>query len=531
LVLATLEQNLPGNLSGSVKSHLSAALCELDLEHGWQEAERIERVLGDLGLDPGASVENLSAGAQRRVALARALVLEPDLLILDEPTNHLDIEAVLQLEEHLLRRQGALVFVTHDRVFLRRLATRILDLDRGRLASYSLGWSAYLERREAELLAEENQNAQFDKHLASEEAWLRRGVKARRTRNQGRVRALKAMRIDRAARRDVVARTKAEVNQAGRSGRLVLRAKDISVSYGDLKVLDGVTLDVQRGDRIGIVGPNGAGKSTLLSVLLGELEPDAGTVATGTGVRVGRFDQLHSTLDENKTVQENVADHADTITVAGHSRHILGYLSDFLFSPEVARGPITALSGGERNRLQLARLLARPCNLLVLDEPTNDLDVETLELLEELLVEFDGTLLVVSHDREFLDRVVTSTLVFEGDGCCREYVGGYSDWRRTLREESEAVAPRAVPKAKRVRNERAGPRRRTFKEKHELAGLPERIEELETSRAEIEQAMTAPEFYRREGTEIAADTAVFEALGDDLEEAYRRWEELEELAE
>jgi ATP-binding cassette subfamily F protein uup len=532
LRIAGLEQEVPTDFHGTVHERLVEVLDELQLEHDWEAEQRLDRILVDLGLDPAARLEHLSAGAKRRVLLARALVVEPDVLILDEPTNHLDLEGVLHLEEYLLRRDGALVFVTHDRAFLRRVATRILDLDRGKLRSYTCDYTTYLERREAELAAEEEQNVQFDKKLAKEEAWLRRGVKARRTRNMGRVRALKAMREERASRREVQGRARADLNEAGRTGQLVVRATGVSVAFGAKKVLDGVDLELQRGDRLGIVGPNGAGKSTLLSVLLGERTPDAGAVRIGTGVEVGRFDQLHSVLDESKSVQENVVDFADTVTVGGHTRHILGYLGDFLFSPEQARGPITKLSGGERNRLQLARLLARPSNLLVLDEPTNDLDVETLELLESLLTEFKGTLIVVSHDREFLDNVVTSTLVFEGEGRVREYVGGYTDWRRDAEREAKAE-PRAAapaPKQGKVR-EQARPRRLSFKEKQELEALPARIEELEERKATLEAAMAEPEFYRRDGDAIAADTATFEALGTELEAAYARWTELEELAE
>jgi ATP-binding cassette subfamily F protein uup len=528
LRVAGLEQEVPRAFRGTVHEQLALALDELGLEHGWEVEERLDRTLVDLGLDPGELVEQLSAGAQRRVLIARALIVEPDVLILDEPTNHLDLDAVLRLEERLQRRAGALVFVTHDRAFLRRVATRILDLDRGALRSYDCDYATYLARREAELDAEREQALQFDKKLAGEEAWLRRGVKARRTRNQGRVRALQAMRAERAARREVVGSARAELNEAGRTGQLVLRATGLTVAFGDQRVLDRVDVDVQRGDRVGIVGPNGAGKSTLLAVLLGERAPDAGVVRRGTHVEVGRFDQLHSLLDETKTVQENVVDHADTVTLGGRSRHVLGYLADFLFTPDQARGPITKLSGGERNRLQLARLLARPSNLLVLDEPTNDLDVETLELLESLLVEYEGTLLVVSHDREFLDNVVTSTLVFEGEGQVRTYVGGYADWRSAV----ERAAPPPSPKKQAPRRPAPpGPRRRTFKEKLELQQLPARIEALEDQRARLEAAMAAPSFYKRPGPAIATDTATFEQLAQELEATYARWEELEALAE
>jgi len=531
LRVASLEQEVPTALAGIVHEDLVRALDEVGLEHGWEVEERVDRVLVDLGLDPAARLESLSAGAKRRVLLARALIVRPDVLILDEPTNHLDLDGVLFLEEWLRRREGALVFVTHDRAFLQRVATRIIDLDRGVLRSYACDYRTYLARREAELAAEEEQAVQFDKKLAQEEAWLRRGIKARRTRNMGRVRELKRMRAERAARRESVGLTKAELNQAGRTGRLVLRATDLCVSFGDNVVLDRVSVEVQRRDRIGVVGPNGVGKTTLVNVLLGDLEPDSGTVRVGTNVEVGRFDQLHSVLDEKKTVQENVCDFADTVTIGGRTRHVLSYLGDFLFTPEQARGPITRLSGGERNRLQLAKLLARPSNLLVLDEPTNDLDVETLEVLESLLVEFEGTLLVVSHDREFLDNVVTSTLVFEGKGKVKEYAGGYADWRRAVETEAPAAPVKRVEKVVKPRAEAEGPRRRTFKEQLELEALPARIEALEASKAALEARMAAPGFYKRSGEEISADTTALEALGQELESAYARWEELEGLRE
>jgi ATP-binding cassette subfamily F protein uup len=531
LRVASLEQEVPRDFHGTVHEQLVAVLEELGLEHGWQVEERLDRVLGDLGLDPTERVELLSAGAKRRVLLARALIVQPDVLILDEPTNHLDLEGVLHLEERLLRREGSLVFVTHDRAFLRRVATRILDLDRGALRSYACDYTTYLARREGELLAEEQEALQFDKKLAQEEAWLRRGVPARRTRNMGRVRALQAMRAERAGRRDVVGLAKAELNPAGKTGQLVLRASEVCLAFGANRVLDHVNVEIARGDRVGIVGPNGAGKSTLLQVLLGEREPDSGSVRRGTRVEVGRFDQLHLVLDEAKTVQENVVDFGDTVFLGNRSRHVLGYLGDFLFTPDQARGAITKLSGGERNRLQLARLLSRPSNLLVLDEPTNDLDVETLELLESLLVDFEGTLIVVSHDREFLDNVVTSTLVFEGGGKVREYAGGYADWRRAVELESAQTAAAPAKKPGKPRQAQSGPRRRSFKEQQELAQLPVRIETLEEAQAALEAQMAAPKFYKRAGEEIAADTARFERLGRELEETYARWEELEALGE
>jgi len=531
LRVASLEQEVPTDISGTIHERLVATLDQLGLEHGWEVEKRIDRILVDLGLDPTEAVQVLSAGAKRRVLLAEALVAQPDVLILDEPTNHLDLEGVLHLEERLQRLEGALVFVTHDRAFLRRVATRILDLDRGRLRSYDCDYTTYLTRREGELEAEREQDVQFDKKLAQEEVWLRRGVKARRTRNMGRVRSLMAMRAERAARREVIGKARAGLNEAGRTGQLVARLTDVCVSFGEKQVLDRVSVELQRGDRLGIVGPNGAGKSTLLSVLLGDREPDSGTVRIGTNVAIGRFDQLHSVLDPKKSVQENVVDHADSVTVNGHSRHVLGYLADFLFTPAQALGPITKLSGGERNRLQLAKLLSRPSNLLVLDEPTNDLDVETLELLENLLGEYEGTLIVVSHDREFLDNVVTSTLVFEGDGKVTEYAGGYTDWRSSVDEQVAQAAPKAAKAAPKPKPTATGPRRRTYAEKLELEKLPEKIEQLEESKSALEAEMADPGFYKRSGDKIAADTAKFEALDAELTATYARWEALEALAE
>jgi ATP-binding cassette subfamily F protein uup len=524
---AALAQEVPDDLAGTVAEQLAQALEACELADSWEGEKRCERVLGQLGLERDAEVASLSAGTKRRVLLARALVQDPDLLMLDEPTNHLDVAAIQELEEQLLRRKGALVFVTHDRAFLRRVATRILDLDRGRLRSYSCGYEIYLERKSAVIESEENANVQFDKKLAQEEAWLRRGVKARRTRNQGRVRALQTLRDERGARREQAGTTKAKLHTAERSGKLVLELEKVSHSFDSGVVIDELTTTIMRADRVGIIGPNGCGKTTLISIMLDEREPTSGTVRRGTKIEVGRFDQLHSVLDDSKSVQENVCDHADTVTIGGHSRHIVSYMKDFLFTPEQARGPIWKLSGGERNRLQLARLMARPCNLLVLDEPTNDLDIETLELLEGLLLEYKGTLLIVSHDREFLDNVVTSTLVFTGGGQVQECVGGYADWMRTQ-------APAEVKPVKRAKQSKPDakadkPRRLKFGEKHELEALPARIEELETEKEQHVATMGQPEFYKRPSAEIAAETDRLRVLEADLLTAYARWEELESL--
>jgi ATP-binding cassette subfamily F protein uup len=462
------------------------------------------------------------------VLLAAALVRDPDLLILDEPTNHLDIDAITHLEGALQPRRGTLVFVTHDRSFLRHLATRILDLDRGVIRSYRSGYDAYVEKREEELRVEAEQDRLFDKKLAQEEAWVRRGIKARRTRNEGRVRALESLRAERGARRDEVARVKAQLQDAERSGRIVLRCQDLGFAFDGNPIVRGFTGTILRGDRIGILGPNGCGKTTLIRLLLGTIAPQAGTVTVGTRLEVAHFEQLHDVLDDTKTVFENLAEGRETIPTGEGERHVLGILRDFLFTPEQIQGSVTRLSGGERRRLQLAKVLSRPCNLLVLDEPTNDLDLETLELLEALLMEFEGTLLLVSHDRAFLDNVVTSTLVWEGDGRWCEYVGGYEDW---LRQRKAAEPPPAARPA-RPRSERttAQARRVGFKEKRELAELPGRIERLEAERQELFALMASPTFYSTRGDEVARTRQRLAEVEAEIQQAYARWLELEALA-
>ncbi len=541
LVVARLAQEVPEELRGPVGDILRTPLDGSDAEAAadWQTSAQIERVASRLALDPAARMEDLSAGTKRRVLLARALAQEPDVLLLDEPTNHLDIETVAAVEDLLLRRQGALVFVTHDRAFLRRLATRILDLDRGVLRSYACDYETYLERKASDLEAEAEANAQFDKKLAQEEAWIRRGIKARRTRNEGRVRALQEMRRQRADRREVVGTVKARLTDADRSGRVVLRASDVAHSFGDHLVIEGFSTEIQRGDRVGILGPNGSGKTTLLRILLRDLAPTEGNVHHGVNLEVAHFDQLHSVLDETKTVQENVLPHGETLTVGGASRHIMGYLQDFLFTPDQIRGPIRELSGGERNRLQLARILARPCNLLVLDEPTNDLDLETLELLESLLVDYSGTLLLVSHDRDFIDNVVTSTIVFEGEARVHEYFGGYQDWLTQTqgKESSSDAATKSETKAKasakaksKGKPKTATPRRLSFKEKQELEALPRQLEELEAEKEELSTAMSSPDFFKQDGDTIARETTRLKDLEEKVAAAYERWETLEAIA-
>ena len=526
-----LPQDVPTDLAGSARDWLHHTCGHAAHEKAWELEARIERAAAEFTVDLDAQVASLSAGSKRRLLLAAAFAREPELLILDEPTNHLDVRSIERLEQRLFERRGTLLFVTHDRDFLRRLATRILDLDRGKLRSYASGYDAYLVTREQEADAEEARDALFDKKLALEEAWVRRGIKARRTRNEGRVRALEQLRRERAARRDETGVVKAQLQDAERSGRMVIRARGLGYAWGGAEpTVTGFNATIMRGDRIGILGPNGCGKTTLLRLLLGELQPTEGTITHGTKLEVAYFSQLHDTLDPNLTLAENVAEGRDFIQVGEGQRHVVGYLRDFLFSEDQIRGPITRLSGGERNRLQLARLLARPCNVLVLDEPTNDLDLETLEMLEDWLLGFTGTLLVVSHDRAFLDEVVTSTWAFEGRGVWQEYVGGYADW---LRQRKPEAAPAA---AKRARGPEpaapaaaSGGKRVSFKLKHELAELPARIEKLELERFQLFERMSAPDFYSKGGAEIARVQADLAAAEMALEVAMTRWVELEEL--
>ena len=534
LRVAGMQQEVPRVFKGSVQEQLESALSHAELSAGWEAGKRIEQAISELGLESEAPVADLSAGMKRRVLLARALVMDPDVLVLDEPTNHLDIEAILRLEDRLLRRDGSLVFVTHDRAFLRRVGTRILDLDRGKLRSYDCDYATYLVRKEAVLEAEAKEEAAFDKKLAKEEAWIRRGIRARRTRNMGRVRALESMRKERGQRQERVGQVKAGLQSAERTGRVVMRAKNVSFAYGDKQVVRDFSTEIQIGDRVGLIGPNGVGKTTLLRLLFGDLEPDSGVVEHGTRLEVARFDQLHSVLDEQKSVMENVCADGDMITVGGKPRHVLGYLQDFLFSPEQARGPLWQLSGGERNRVQLARILARPCNVLVLDEPTNDLDLETLELLEDLLVEYSGTILLVSHDREFVENVVTSNLVFEGEGRIVEYVGGDESWKELARSRARKERQDGGAKARPASPARAAkpkrPRRLSYKEQKELEALPARIEALEAQQRELHARMGQADFFKRPGAEIAEATAALAALEAELGEAYVRWESLETIA-
>jgi ATP-binding cassette subfamily F protein uup len=506
---------------------------ELEERDGWRLEQRVELVLARLDLPADVIVDNLSGGWRRRVLLARALVGQPDVLLLDEPTNHLDIDAMSWLEAFLAEYPGAVLFVTHDRVFLQRLATRIVELDRSKLTSWPGDYATFLRRKEEWLANEAVQNEKFDKRLAEEEAWLRQGIKARRTRNEGRVRALLAMRKQRAARRARPGSVRLQIEVSDRSGQLVVEGDHISKSFGVIPVVRDLSLRVMRGDRIGLIGPNGSGKTTLLRLLIGELQSDTGDVRRGANVQIAYYDQQREQLDPERTVFDTIGDGNDTITVNGRTRHVNAYLQDFLFPPERASSPVKALSGGERNRLLLARLLTRPANLLVLDEPTNDLDIETLELLEACLIEWPGTLLLVSHDRAFIDNVVTSTLVFEGAGRVREYVGGYEDWLRQRPaqrvEETEAGANRPPPSALGSPDAAATARRKkpSYREQQELEQLPERIEELETEQQRLNLAAADPSFYKEPGETIRQTLARLEALQNELLEAYARWDELD----
>lgn len=513
---------------------------KIEAEDGWTWQQKVDSVLDRLNLPGERSFDSLSGGWQRRVMLARALVSEPDLLILDEPTNHMDIATIAWLEEQLLQFKGTLLFISHDRAFVQNLSTRIVELDRGQIYTWDGDYKSFLTYREQRLAAEEQQNALFDKRLAEEEVWIRQGIKARRTRNEGRVERLKEMRKDRKQRRERQGNANISMNAAESSGKSVFELNDVSFSWQDQAIVNHFSSLVMRGDRIGFVGPNGAGKSTVMQLLLEKIQPDSGRIKVGTKLEVAYFDQARAALDLDKTVAENVGDGKDQVEVGGRSRHILGYLGDFLFEPARARTPVRSLSGGERNRVLLAKLFLKPCNLLIMDEPTNDLDVETLELLEERLVEYDGTLLLVSHDRAFLDNVVTQLWVFDGNGNIEEQVGGYSDWEQRTQQTQplKSVAPKKAEENKGggsnetvVKAETKKPKKLSYKLQRELDELPVKIEKLELQRDALVAETSQNDFYQKDTDYVTQKLAELQTVEEELDACEERWLELEEMTE
>ena len=535
--VALLSQDVPDNLSGTIRDVVSA-----DLPVQSFGPPVVDIVLSKMELDPEAEFATLSVGLKRRALLARALATEPDVLLLDEPTNHLDIDAIEWLEAFLLKRRGSLLFITHDRALTHRMATRILDLDRGRVTSWACDYATFLHRREAQLEAQEKHNKQFDERLKQEEIWIRQGIQARRTRNEGRVRALQQMRVERGQRQVAAGGARLAIQQSERSTKRVIEAEDLSFAYDDKVVLKPFSLSVLRGDKVCFVGPNGAGKTTLLRLLLGELQPGGGTMKHGLRLEVAYFDQLRAQLDDDKTVFESVANGADRVEVNGGTRHVFAYLQDFLFTKEQAHCKVGVLSGGERNRLLLARMFTKPASVLALDEPTNDLDAETLEVLESMLVDFSGTVLFVSHDREFIDNVATSTVVFDGFGGAREFIGGYSDWLRQRSPSADAsgksvtgksgtgnlVTSKLIGKPGRQREQRG--RKLSFKENRELGALPKNIDDWETEVAQLHAKMSDPDSYK-DGTDMGVLAGRLEELKSELATAYDRWAELEQRQE
>ncbi|MDF1642953.1 MAG: ATP-binding cassette domain-containing protein [Pseudomonadales bacterium] len=564
LKIARLEQEVPRHTNGDIFSivaeglgapggHVNAyreALASGDMDKlgalqqaiedcdGWTLEAQINSTLSRLSLDPDIRFETLSGGLKRRVLLARSLVSEPDLLLLDEPTNHLEVDAIEWLEQFLLGYQGTVLFITHDRAFLQNVATRIVDIDRGQLRSWPGDYAKFLENREKALEEEDRQNALFDKKLAQEEVWIRQGIKARRTRNEGRVRNLEALRKERSQRRNQTGQTRMESHADSASGKIVIEAESINYRIGGKTIAKDFSTVLMRGDKIGILGPNGVGKTTLIRLLTGQLEPDSGTVKMGTQLSVAYYDQLRTELDEEKTVRDSVADGSDKLMINGRERHIISYLQDFLFDSSRANTPVKALSGGERNRLLLARLFRNPSNLLIMDEPTNDLDIETLEKLEELLSDYPGTLIIVSHDRAFIDNIATSTLVFEGNGKISSYVGGYSDW--VLQRPSTTNSDSSENKNKKklldpVASGKKQPVKKTprlsYKDQRELDELPKQLEELENRLELCQQKMSQADFYKQSEDEIQTTQKEFEALEQQIATCYERWEQLETLLE
>jgi ATP-binding cassette subfamily F protein uup len=537
-VYTRLTQEIPDDLTGSVHDLVYSGLRPNDDHHEeeWERDVRVEDLIAHVGLTPAARFEELSGGLKRRALLARALAGQPDLLLLDEPTNHLDLDSILWLENFLLEEKVSLFFVTHDRAFLRKLATRIVELDRGRLASWACDYDTYLVRKEEVMLAEEVQQAAFDKKLALEEAWSRRKPGAQRKRSGARLDALKKMREERAVRRSRQGSVAMKLAEAERTGVKVVEAENLTFAWpGAAPLVRDFSTVLTRGDKLGLIGPNGAGKTTFIKLLLGQLTPTGGTLKHGTNIEALYFDQLRAQINSDMTVADNIADGNETVTINGRTRHVISYLQDFLFEPSRARTPARVLSGGERNRLLLARLFTKPANVLVLDEPTNDLDAETLDLLEDLLVEYQGTLLVVSHDRDFLDNVVTSTLVFEGHGRIAEYIGGYSDW---VKEKGKRAAAETKASAQAGAIERSSPtsaippakaRKLNNKEQHELGTLPATIEALEKEQAELTAKLADPDFYKNESAEFAQVKTRLDVIEREHATAFARWEELEAL--
>ncbi len=553
--ISRLEQEVPRNPSGDVFSAVAEGLGpagniaaayrmavnnndmaemerlqeEINNCDGWALEGQINTLLSRLSLDADSALSTLSGGLQRRVLLARALVNEPDLLLLDEPTNHLEVQAIEWLETFLLNFKATVLFITHDRSFLKKLATRIVEIDRGKLTSWPGDYDAYLVNKEKALAEEERHHALFDKKLAQEETWIRQGVKARRTRNEGRVRRLQQLRKEHQVRRNKIGQAKMQLHSDAISGKVVLFAEQLNYQIGGKVILKDFSTTIVRGDKIGIIGPNGVGKTTLIKLLTGQLQPDSGEVELGTKLTIAYFDQLRGQLEDDKTVRENIADGNDTLSINGRDQHVISYLNDFLFTPDRANTPVKALSGGERNRLLLARLFSKPSNFLIMDEPTNDLDIETLEKLEELLADYKGTLLLISHDREFIDNVVSSTLVFEGDGVVKDYVGGYQDWLRqrpAIGSESAKSSSSAVNKTLEKQEPKA--QKLSYKKQRELDQLPEKVEMLETEIAAIQEQMSQPDFFKQDKSLISETQQKSDELEKSLEQAYARWEALED---
>ncbi len=505
---------------------------KLEAHNGWHFQQRVESTLSKLNLPADVKVSSLSGGWKRRVALAQALVIEPEVLLLDEPTNHLDFESIAWLEEQILAFQGAVLFVTHDRSFLQRLATRIIDLDRGNLISWPGNYQDYLRRKAAALEDEANQNAEFDKKLAKEEVWVRQGIKARRTRNEGRVRVLKKLRDERSQRRNVQGTTKLSLSQGESSGKKVIELVNTCFSYGDKTIVKDFSAVIQRGDKIGLLGPNGAGKSTLLKLILQQIEPSSGTVEQGTKLQLAYFDQLREQLDPEMTVVDSVSDGSEFIEIGDSKKHVMSYLADFLFTPARARSPVKSLSGGEKNRLLLARLFTKSANLIIMDEPTNDLDLETLEMLEEKLVDYQGTLLLVSHDRTFLDNVVTGVFVFEGEGTVNEYIGGYAEWfeLNERREKQQRTQEKKSEPTKQEKPQNTAKKTLSFKDKQELEKLPAVIDSLEAKQETLTEQIGTPEFYQQEQSKVNETLDKLKQIESELEKTYQRWEDLDALA-